>query len=349
MWAGRLAIALVVTLALSACQGADEHRQDSSKVEDVLLKPGDCFADEVLEEPFGPELTSKVPCSKKHLYEVVGVSEVPDRFLSGQSRRALLHTYTKLLDLKSQDNLNDEDTLDSLTPFEGFMAKVCSRTSLAFAGLGDLVIGGRSGVDLLAQPMVSSANTEWFLPSEAHWLNERGVAYCAFRFDESDSFDYAEADRVAAPSNQALAREVIDPSAPHESRFCVNYVKDRGYRPERTSCVKIHDAEAFLSYEVDAMTGSSRLGNRVYEVQDLTDKQYDILTEPCLDSMASVLGPHDPDLYVDVLWEDSPEWDVKGQRRVECVVTSEEGTRLPGRSLIGDARNVKLVERGDDT
>lgn len=343
MRGARLAVALIVALTLTACQGASDERPASRKsatpAAGVMPEIDDCFADEIIDASYGPDLTTKVPCSKKHLYEVIGVVDIPDRFLRGESRSELLRDRTRLGDLQM------EDTYDALSPFSTFMAKVCSTASLKLAGLGDLQIGGRPGVDLLAEPTVSSAYMQWFMPSKTQWQDAGPTAFCAFRFDESHRFDYAEVDGVTAPTNEALARQVIDPSAPQESRFCFNY--DKNYEADRTSCTKVHDAEGFLSYEVDAMTGSRRLGNRVYDEQDVTDKQYDILIEPCLDSMSPVLGPHDPNLYVDVLF-DSLDWDVKGARRVQCVVTSDEESRLPGRSLIGDARKVEFVPRGDD-
>ncbi len=321
--------AAVLVLSLAACQPAlDDDPAD------VVPKTGDCFADEVVDATFGPDLSTKVPCSKKHVYEVIGSVMVPDRFVRGESRRELLRDRTRLGDLQLGE---DEETF---SPFQAFMAKACSQASLDLVGLGDLDINGRAAVDLLAEPAVSSASTEWFLPPKEQWLDNR-TAHCAFRFDESDAFDYADADGVTAPTDEALAGQVLDPSAPPETRYCFNYEPDG--EPDKTSCTKVHDGEVFLSYELDAMTGSSRLGDRADLELELTQKQYDSMTKPCLDSLAPILGPHDPDLFVDVLWGEH--WFGVGRRRVQCVVTTDESSRLPGRSLIRNARDVAFVER----
>jgi hypothetical protein len=327
------AIVVAITTTFTACHPAGDGTSSRTAV-------GDCFAkDDVEDVTAGPDLSTKVTCSTKHLYEVIGSIDIPDRFVRGESRRELLRERTRLSDLQ----LEYED--GTFSQFNAFMARACSRFALNFAGLGDLDIGGRAAVDLLAEPAVSSAYTEWFLPPKRQWL-DRQEAYCAFHFDESAAFGYAEADGVSAPTDETLASQVMDPTAPMKARFCFDY---NAYGDaDQKSCAKVHDGEVFLSYEVDAMTGSSRLGDRIDLEHEVSRKQHDIMLEPCLDSIKSVLGPLDPELYVDVLWGDR-QWFGKGQRRAQCVVTTDSSHQLPGRSLMRNARDVHLVERPKPT
>lgn len=333
MRAVRMTVALIVALTLTACQSANDKRPTPAKpttAAESLPKAGHCYADQVQEQiGLTPDLTTKIDCSKKHLFEITGVVEIPSKYLRGGQAA-------------DRERLGDQEA-DSLigSPWERYMERACSRAALKISGLDDLTVYGGPGVEALAEPVVSSAYSEWSVTSEKQWKDGDQFAYCVLHFDESEDLEGGDDDSVASSTSKALVSQFTDHRVPGSKRYCVDYVDDT----TRVSCDRPHDAEGILSYDVDAVLGA-RFAKKIDLERDLSQAQYETMLLPCVGAIPQAIGPYDADLFPDILWG-GWEWE-DGRHRVTCVVTTDDDHVLPGRSVIGNARKVSVKPAGEE-
>jgi hypothetical protein len=331
----RVALTLALVVAVASCEVSGWDRTLGGKKKpaadgEVLPKAGLCLGDQV-QEVVGivPDLTTKVDCSKRHLYEVTGVVKVPSKFLEGESRDEML---------RNREELGDSSILSTDGgPFQRFMDRTCSQAALTVSGLGDLRIDRRSGVEALAEPAIRSAYTEWSVTTEKQWLDGHRLGFCVLHFDESQELEGGDDDAFASPDTTPLVERMLDPDLPDAKRSCMNY--DKNYVATTVSCDQVHDVEKFMNYELESALGP-KFAKRI-NVDDLSDKHWEAMLKPCEDAMPQIVGPHDPDVFADFLY-DGWIWD-EGRYIVECVITTDEAHRLPARSLIRDARRVRLA------
>jgi hypothetical protein len=323
-----IAAALLVTSIVAACAGqATKTPHDRSVSSESLPKAGDCYGDEIQEwESYSPDLTTKVDCSKKHLFEVTGVVKIPSKFLKNNPR--------------DRESLGDND-VDRGTAFSAWMARTCSKKVLEMSGLGDLAIGGMSGVDALAEPVVASAYSEWAVNTEKQWADGHRLAFCVLHFDESEDQEGGDHDSVRSQSSTPLVKQYLDPELSPSLRNCWNYGT-----PETTlaSCNKVHDAESILSYNVDKVLGK-KFANRV-DIDEFPEAQYRAIQRPCLHAVPRVVGAMDPNVIADVIYGDW-QWE-EGRHIATCAVGTYKGQRLPGRSIFGNARHADVISDADD-
>lgn len=319
------AAAVLIVATLAACgfiPEAEKAKSEESAPQETLPKTGDCYGDEVqVQIGHTPDLTTKVACSKQHLFEVTGVVKVPSKYLQNDSQ--------------DWERLGDNES-EPATPFSRWMDRTCSKSILELSGLKGLTVNGMPGADALAEPVVASAYTEWSVTTQKQWDHGHRLAFCVLHFDESEDLEGGDDDSVRSPTSEPLVKRYLDPKLPPKSRYCWNY----GVEITRVPCSKVHDAESVFNYNVDEVLGK-RFANRIdINVEELPEAQYQALLRPCIAALPRVLGPIDGALVAEVVYGDWQwEW---GRHIATCAVGTYEGQQLPGRSLFGNARKVKL-------
>ena len=181
-------VVLLLVSALGACGESREGKPQVCGGTENLPKIGHCYGNEV--QDFGgyvPDLTERVACSERHIFEVTGVMKIPARLL----KRAHATNASGVREL-----LGGED----FPPFSNWMDRTCAQANVEESGLGDLTIRGRWAADVLVEPVVSSAYTEWSVATEKQWNAGHRLAYCVLRFDESEDSEDARKDGVRSPT-----------------------------------------------------------------------------------------------------------------------------------------------------
>jgi hypothetical protein len=329
MRAARVTVAFIVALTLTACGGGGETKKSPAKPDaavETLPKAGHCYADEVQEQiGLTPDLTTKVECSKKHLFEVTGVVEIPSKYLRGGEPA-------------DRERLGDQEADGFFgSPWERFMDRSCAGAALEISGLSDLTINGRPGVDVLAAPIVASSYLEWSVTTDKQWRDGHRFGFCVLHFDESEDLEGGDDDGLTSATSAPLVKQILDPGMAARSRKCINFESDGA---ANAPCDQPHDAEEILTYDVDAVHGA-KFAKSIDIEAELKDRHYIPMLDACEDAIQQFLGPFDSELYVDVLyggweWED-------GRRRATCIMTTDEDHLLPGHSVVGQARKVELT------
>ena len=320
-------------MAMGACQGdpSAEKAKEPGRSTAAVPKAGECYEDRQ-EYRVGVDFTSKVSCKKKHLFEVTGVVKIPPKFAKGTTKRELVAARERI-------GASSDEALTG-SPFQQFMDRACSKAALKISGLEDLKLVTRRGSDAHATPVVSSGFYEWSLATVGQWLDGHRVGLCLLRFDEDEDMDNNRYDGVASTTSGPLIKQMLKSRMPASKRYCVNFADSY---VERGSCRRPHDAEALLSYEIDAMFGPGFSDDiDVSEKGVLSDAQYQAMVAPCEDALDQIVGPADPELYADVVYGDWQWSEVPGRRLVTCLVTTDSNFRMPKGSVIGDGKGVKL-------
>ena len=325
-------VVLLLVSALAACGESDRVDRRSAAAPESLPKIGHCYGNEVQDHGgYVPDLTQRVACSERHLFEVTGVMKIPARLL----RRAHATNASGVREL-----LGGED----FPPFSNWMDRTCAQANVEESGLGDLTIRGRWAADVLVEPVVSSAYTEWSVATEKQWNDGHRLAYCVLRFDESEDSEDVRKDGVRSPNSEALFQQFLDFDLPARYRYC--WTLDEYEDTNRVSCSKPHRSESVFSYNVDEVFGK-KFANRLDVDDGITDAQYEKLQGPCIEALPRVMGPIDSDLLADVVYG-GWRWD-EGHHLATCAIGTYDGETIPGHSLFGHAKEVHLLPESKDS
>jgi hypothetical protein len=282
-------VAIAAAAVLTACVGGSDPKPaptQTAKAKSVGPKAGDCLADADSKLDLAdPDFSTKVKCTKPHLYEVTGVSPVPDRFLDDPG------------DPKStiKEEPLEQDGPDELS-FARYARLTCSNHLWDTMGVEAANI--RSGRTRLSEigafPAVSGVAYRHTLTPEPKWSKGEHELICFAEFrDPAVNQGPAAPTPVSSYNLKPVAEKFLSSHFPSERRRCVvRSAEDDG------PCTRAHDAEIIFTYNARLAFGlpfvkkAIRAGGR-------DDKINDRMLKVCRDVLPGLLeSPIDPELFV---------------------------------------------------
>ena len=290
-------VALAAAAVLTACVGGSDPKPSAtttpvSKV--VTPKAGDCFADADSKFDLAdPDFSTKVKCTKRHLYEVTGARPVPARFLN-----------------PAEDPEDPDATVRErlLTPsgsddrsFAHHANATCSTQLWRAMGVdAESIRSGRVRLsEIGAYPAVSGIAYRFTLTPEPAWSKgeHRLICFAEFR-DPSEDQGAAAPASVSSYNLKTIAGRFLTSHFPSERRQCLVLSDENADEYETGACTDAHEAEIILTYNARLAFGS-RFVEEAIRADGKDDKILDRIDKVCSDILPKVLARSiDSELYV---------------------------------------------------
>ncbi|MDX6233054.1 MAG: hypothetical protein QOH68_2054 [Nocardioidaceae bacterium] len=295
-------VALAAAAVLTACVGGSDPKPAASTPASTTsaARAGDCFADADSKlDPADPDFSTKVKCTKRHLYEVTGVSAVPVRFLE-----------------PAEDPEDPDATVRErlLAPegggdraFAQHASAVCSDHLWRTMGVdADAIRSGRAHLsDIGAFPAAAGIIYRHTLTPEPAWTKgeHRLICFAEFR-DPSEDQGAAAPASVSSYNLTTIAGRFLSSHFPVERRRC--YVQSDEYEGEVElgPCTQAHESEVVFTYNARLAFGTRFVKEAMRadeddEFDDKDDKVMDRMQKVCRDMLPKVLAkPIDSELFV---------------------------------------------------
>ena len=291
------AVALAAAAVLTACVGGSDPKPAAtttpvSKV--VTPKAGDCFADADSKFDLAdPDFSTKVKCTKRHLYEVTGASPVPERFLNPAED-------SEDSDATVRDRLLEPDgPIDRR--FERYVSATCSNH--LWSAMGVDAKGIRSGrarlSEIGAYPATSGVSYRYTLMPDPEWSKGNHALICFAEFrDPSEDQEQAAPTPVSSYNLKTIAGRFLTSHFPSERRQCLVLSDENADEYETGACTDAHEAEIILTYNARLAFGS-RFVEEAIRADGKDDKILDRIDKVCSDILPKVLARSiDSELYV---------------------------------------------------
>lgn len=285
-------VALAAAVVLTACVGGSDPKPSPTKTAASKLvtpKAGDCFADADSKlADADPDFTSKVKCTKPHLYEVTGTSHIPDRYLEAPGGPTS----------KVKEDYGDEQVADDLS-FALFARTTCSAHLWQSLGV-DAAGVSVSGVylsEIDAVPGMAGIVYQHTVTPEPRWSKDEHDLICFAEFEELSGGKGSKSPGAVSSYNlEPVAAKFLGSHFPDERRLCL--VSSAEDEPEPEPCTRAHDAEIVFTYDARHAFGLSFV-NKVVKAEGRDDKISDRIINVCRDFLPKVLkSPVAPDLFV---------------------------------------------------
>lgn len=303
-----------------------------------IPKVGECFAKEIPDlDDFAPDLSSRVHCTKPHIYEVTAVVDVPQRFLEAKTPKELVAQRNDFATVANNDELRMK--------LVEFAWKECWAADAKATGLSKLEFNGKSAREARVQLFLRDAPGWLNMMDAGNWAEGNTKFLCMIRYSKHrDDGDFVEPEAIrstsAAPSIQAF----LTKDFPLERRQCLTREVNGGLIPE--SCDAQHFGEMFFAFDAKAAFGTKFVESVGPKAP--TEKWLTKLNQPCIDALPTILGEgYDKDLTA--VADPGPNGWIDGEFfPAHCIVVArDKGLDLPGGTLIGSAKDVDLVpEKG---
>lgn len=316
--------ALLVFAVISACSS-----------EPAEIQPPVCARSEIRDNgKRAPDLSTVVPCTTAHRYEVFDVIDLPRGALTGSDEAAQERNRD---DLALPSELGDDSPQREV--FEKFAEERCATSLQRVTGYDSMTVNGRSAEKVRLIPALRGVLAPWYsVMPESQWLAGRRQVVCSARMARpvrAAAGDDAEGRQVLLLS---LAREA---GFPAELRQCRGYDKDRR-RVGLVPCTRRHVSEMLFFFEADRAMGKKFVARIV---KAPTAARFDRLDRVCTRALPQLLGKkHDKELRgfasIERRW-------TKKIKTVRCDVgpVEFETHDLPPGSLVGTT-NVDVRLRG---
>jgi len=228
--------ALALAVMLGGCFAGSDPKPDARQVS--TPKGGDCYADAASKPDLvGPDFSSKVKCTKPHLYEVTGVSPIPDRFLVGARKT-------------QRDRLLDPSEADAGS-FARFADAACTRH--LWRALGRRTAAAQLS-DLGAMPATYGITFAHTLTPEAEWTKGHHRVVCLAEFaDPEPGLGPSTATPVSSYNLRPVFSMFLGRHFPPERRQCAVQSDPGKIRPE--PCTDVHDAETIVTFDARLALG----------------------------------------------------------------------------------------------
>lgn len=330
-----MVLSFVVTLALSACTSGSDPKPDPKATSIKLPEPGQCLAKETNDlDLVAPDFSSVVSCKKSHVYEIIDVLNVPDKFLVTGSREKRLEHRSELVKSTATGSLAKD--------FHDYADYSCVGSVLLVTGLDGARIGDKWPVDADVHPELIGATTLTSVSPPDQWAAGKPRIICSFRYTvpANPGDPRSRAFPVQSPSGLPTYRDFLTSDYPAERRACGSYDDDNYLHP--LLCINQHNVEVLFSYDASLAFGK-KFADSVDGLNP-SDAHWDKLVEPCTEALWRVFGPSniDDDLASSVYLGD--DWSTR--HKAFCLVTPEsDDLDLPSGSIVGHAWEVSEVPR----
>lgn len=322
----------VLALALAACSSGDDPKAAPKPATLKLPEPGQCIAKETKDlDRLAPDYTSVVNCKKPHVYEVVDVLNVPEKFVVNGSRDKRVDRRNELAKSTASGSLAED--------FQTYAEDGCRGSVLRATGLSEIVIGQASAFRAGVRPVLVGARMATNVGPADSWAAGKPVIVCSFRYTAPGASVRPEGRVAAIQSSSSVPtyRALLTKDFPAERRACGSYNSDNYMYG--VLCTNQHNTEAMFSYDAEAAF-DKKLVDAIDEVE-ITDAQWDLLVTPCAESLETVVGTDiDEELVGSVYLAD----DWSSSHTAICLITAQsDKLDLPPGSVVGQAGVVKEV------
>lgn len=276
------AIAGLVAFAVAACGGGGATDPKKAEPQLVVPRAGQCIAAEVPDgNDVAPDTETVVPCSKPHIYEIIAVIDIPQKFLSGTTKAQKLAQQKELA-----GNADKPTKLRRQISTEVYSK--CEEPFRESSGLADLTVKGKSAraVDL---SLPRSGASQWYtVTSPALWIAGKAKAVCSIRFAElSRGDERATPTPVTSTSSKQVIASYLTKDFPVASRACTDSSKDNA----GVACTKAHDQEPLWIMDVKAVYGKGFLSGA--DLPKVSQEQFTKVTAACADPYEQAGGKLD--------------------------------------------------------
>lgn len=234
----------------------------------VVPAAGQCVAREVADgTDVAPDFTAVVPCTKPHVYEVIGVRPVPGRFLDRTSAAAALARRTQLANATGSPRSR---------ALQATMWPGCDKALRVATGLDRFTFGRKDANTLRVNPVLRNASP-WLNLAPAQLWAKHPVAVCSVRY--AGPQPHGAPRPPVRPVISATTRTVIStwmtPAFPLPFRLCATA---RGGR--QLPCATRHGAEYLVTADFKAAYGPRFLAG-VLDLANLPQQPYDQVMGVC--------------------------------------------------------------------
>lgn len=288
-------VVAVLSSVLSACGGTeDEAPEKSAEPRLVLPEAGQCVAREVIDQGDGtPDLTSVVPCTEPHLYEVTGVVPVPKRLLDESSEKASLARRNAFARVSDDPKGWDSQLVRAID---------CDKAMRETTGIADIPLPRREAREAIRPVVANMLAWRNVAPAEL-WAKGEKVVICSYRFGAEKPTLHR------SPDQEPLLSHLLTPAFPVELRECVGDDEDNG------SCAYPHGFETLLDLDLDKLLGDRR--------DTLNRGELLVVTDAICDALWSAVGGP-------VRGLDTFPFPSDDERTASCMVSpKEKGADLP--------------------
>jgi hypothetical protein len=316
----RLTAALAVIAATGACAN------DAPEI-----KAGACVAKEARD--LGdrvPDLTSIVPCTEPHIYEVYALVDLPPAIVRG--------TGPSWMDSREELALPSEAANDSprRQAYEEFAEQECATALQRATGYASMRVNGKSAEAVRLIPAMRGVEAPWYtVMPEEQWRDGRHQVVCSARMKAPVAGQ--EQHTGDDPQLLTIART---PDFPVPLRSCRGYDAERRNLAE-VSCDRPHVSELLFFYEADLAMGKEFVRSIVTKP---TPTKFNRLDQVCAQALPHLLGKGYDKKDLRAFGSVARRW-TQQNKTVRCDVGPENFAEqdLPPGSLVGtNGVNVKL-------
>lgn len=265
-----MSIAVALAFTLAGCGSVANDNDKGPK----LTKPavGQCVAKEVPDgDDTAPDFQSVVPCNQPHVYEVVGVHNIPAKFLSGKTKKARLARRTELAATgeKPRTPLNKEYSQDAQAR--------CSDDERKITGLDAVEVNGKSAKAVDLRPSGRGIGPWRNVTSPALWNQGVTQTLCLIRYFDPNNAKTKVIKPIASKDTHTVVSRYLTKDFPEELRACVADDKE-GY----SSCLNEHQKEALFSLDIKAVYDQHFLDGA--KLKDLGSLTFTKIRSACADA-----------------------------------------------------------------
>lgn len=236
---------MTVTLALAACSGDGDATEPPPPPE---VKAGQCFAEEIPDgNDTAPDFESEVPCTDPHVFEVLTVIDIADKFLTGTTKEQQLANRTALADVS-------EDPDEQTVAMRRDTYPTCGPAFSEATGLSKLTIGGKDAKQSGLGASIIGGSTWFNVTSPEQWIAGDKSLVCSIRFADrsNDEGDTGKVIPVTSPDKAPLITHYLDGEDwPVEFRRCIG-----PNNQDSVDCDKPHRQEVLFNLNLRGVYGT---------------------------------------------------------------------------------------------
>jgi hypothetical protein len=272
-----------------------------------------------------PDLSTAVPCSGPHIYEVYDVATLPAAALDGSDADAQMANRDDL----ALPRVLPDDSAERVV-YEDFAGRTCTSSLQRTTGYDSLTINGKSATRVGLLPALSGISApRYSVPPERYWLAGQRQVLCSAR--------------LARPVQSATG-QVLLLSRARSSDFPIQMRACRGYdaarqRIEAAPCSKPHVSETLFFFQADRAFGKEFVENLIATKDPAGFDRFD---QACSQTLPALLGKN-YDKQLRGFGSVPRRW-TEADKTVRCEVgpVHFQTTDLPAGSLVG-ANNAKVA------
>lgn len=314
--------ALGFAVVLAGCTQPDDEVRPGT-----ALGRRTCIAKEISDNgDKAPDLSSHVPCTTPHIFEILDIADVPESSLNGRTRAERLANRSDLAGTAGE-------TFRSAT-YNAVAGDACERALRHVTGYDKLTVGGVDAETAELIPELNGADAPWFtLMPEDRWVAGQTQFICSARFrvpDGTSTLPIDPAKPLASTDGQPVISKIRSSAFPLSLRVCAPLGISFA-----TSCAEKHQVEGLVDYNVATVFPPSFI--KSVKPGHLTARQQKRFDHACDELLPKLLGKNYDASTMRARGVPLDEWK-DPVKMANCeVVSSDDGKDLPPGSLVSAA------------